>query len=99
MKCMECNEEPATLHFTKFIDGNKEEIHLFQSCSIKREEAIVDESYKLNYILIGIFNFEEGQVDMNMKDFQKKKEKDLIYSNIKLNYKHVFITLKQSKRI
>src|SRR5699024_11259568 len=78
MKCMECNKEPATLHFTKFIDGNKEEIHLCQSCANKREEAIVDESYTLHDLLTGLFNFEAGQVDMNMQAFQKKEEKDLI---------------------
>ena len=86
MKCMECNEEPATLHFTKFIDGTKEEIHLCQSCAIKREEAIVDESYTLHDLLTGLFNFEAGQVDMNMQAFQKKEEKDLICSNCELTF-------------
>lgn len=87
MKCIECNQQPATLHFTKFIDGTKKEIHLCQTCAIKREEAIVDESYTLHDLLTGLFNFDAGQVDINMQAVQKEQQNKLVCSNCELSFK------------
>ncbi|WLR41955.1 UvrB/UvrC motif-containing protein [Bacillus carboniphilus] len=33
MVCQECKERPATLHFTKIINGEKTEIHLCEKCA------------------------------------------------------------------
>lgn len=87
MKCIECNQQTATLHFTKFINGTKEEIHLCQSCAIKREEIVVDESYTLHDLLTGLFNFDAGQVDINMETVQKKQQSELVCSNCELTFK------------
>lgn len=86
MKCIECNLQPATLHFTKFINGTKEEIHLCQACAIKREEATVDENYSLHDLLTGLFNFDAGQVDINMHAVQKKQQNELVCSNCELSF-------------
>lgn len=87
MKCIECNKQPATLHFTKYINGTKEEIHLCQTCAIKREEAVVDENYTLHDLLTGLFNFDASQVDINMQTVQKNEQIELVCSNCELTFK------------
>lgn len=33
MLCQECNKRPATLHFTKIVNGEKTEFHICETCA------------------------------------------------------------------
>ena len=40
MICQECNKRPATLHFTKIINGEKEQFQLCEQCAQEKGEYI-----------------------------------------------------------
>ncbi|WP_077623935.1 UvrB/UvrC motif-containing protein [Sediminibacillus massiliensis] len=77
MECQECHERPATLHFTKVVNGNKTEIHVCERCA--KEKGYMgyeDEAYSLHNLLSGLFNFETtigGQQANNVSSKQVVK--------------------------
>ena len=40
MLCQECGKKPATLHFTKIVNGEKTEFHICESCASEKGERI-----------------------------------------------------------
>ncbi|SDK58834.1 UvrB/UvrC motif-containing protein [Sediminibacillus albus] len=59
MECQECHERPATLHFSKIVNGNKTEVHVCEYCA--KEKGYMgydDEAYSLHNLLSGLFKFE-----------------------------------------
>lgn len=84
MKCTECKKRPATLHFTNIINGDKQEIHLCQSCAIKQEESNIEDTYKLHDLLTGLFNFDTNAV--NMETIKNKGKIDLVCLNCELSF-------------
>ncbi|MDQ0215680.1 protein arginine kinase activator [Oikeobacillus pervagus] len=69
MICQECNERPATLHFTKIINGEKTEVHLCEHCAQEKSEVFIiegDPGFSINNLLAGLLNIDSG--------FQKTKE-------------------------
>lgn len=64
MKCQECHERPATLHFTQVINGQKTEIQVCEVCA--KEKGYVyhaDDPYSLHNLLTGLFNFDTSKID------------------------------------
>lgn len=58
MLCQECNERPATLHFTKIDNGEKTMMHLCQHCAQEKGEAFMHNSaFSINNLLAGLLNF------------------------------------------
>lgn len=59
MICQECNERPATLHFTKVVNGEKTEVHLCEHCAQdKGDKFMFDTSpgFSVNNLLAGLLN-------------------------------------------
>ncbi|WP_064091188.1 UvrB/UvrC motif-containing protein [Rossellomorea aquimaris] len=59
MICQECNERPATLHFTKVVNGEKTEIHLCEQCAQDKGEMFMFDSspgFSVNNLLAGLLN-------------------------------------------
>ncbi|WP_113929726.1 UvrB/UvrC motif-containing protein [Bacillus sp. P14.5] len=59
MICQECNERPATLHFTKIVNGEKTEVHLCEKCAQEKGEMFMFEgspSFSVNSLLSGLLN-------------------------------------------
>ncbi|MFB1051346.1 UvrB/UvrC motif-containing protein [Paraliobacillus sp. JSM ZJ581] len=59
MECEECHERPATLHLTKVVNGEKNEIHVCEHCA--KEKGYIDydeEAYSIHNLLAGLFNYE-----------------------------------------
>ncbi|CQR48552.1 UvrB/uvrC motif [Paraliobacillus sp. PM-2] len=59
MECEECHERPATLHLTKVVNGEKNEIHVCEHCA--KEKGYIDydeEAYSIHDLLAGLFNYE-----------------------------------------
>jgi protein arginine kinase activator len=61
MICQECNERPATFHFTKVINGEKTEVHICEHCAHENSELFmfnVNTGFSLNNLLTGLLNME-----------------------------------------
>ncbi|WP_181351089.1 UvrB/UvrC motif-containing protein [Thalassobacillus sp. CUG 92003] len=61
MECQECHQRPATVHLTQVINGEKTEQHVCEQCAKEKGYMTYgDESFSLNDLLSGMFNY-EGQ--------------------------------------
>ncbi|MFC5401643.1 UvrB/UvrC motif-containing protein [Cohnella soli] len=60
MQCQECGERPATLHFTKIVNGEKAELHICESCAREKGELIPGTSsgFSIHNLLSGLLDFE-----------------------------------------
>jgi protein arginine kinase activator len=59
MICQECNERPATLHFTKVVNGEKTEVHLCEQCAQDKGDKFMFDSspgFSVNNLLAGLLN-------------------------------------------
>lgn len=60
VKCQECQKRPATIHFTKIINGEKTEVHLCEQCAQEKGNVIMfnnTSGLSINNLLAGLFNF------------------------------------------
>ncbi|GGJ74672.1 UvrB/UvrC motif-containing protein [Virgibacillus salexigens] len=63
MKCQECHERPATLHFSQVIQGQKMEVHVCNVCA--KEKGYMnypEDGYSLHHLLSGLFNFDTSNI-------------------------------------
>ena len=61
MICQECNERPATLHFTNFSNGEKTELHLCERCAQEKGEMFMmnqGPGFSINNLLEGLLNID-----------------------------------------
>ncbi|MFD1708432.1 UvrB/UvrC motif-containing protein [Siminovitchia sediminis] len=59
MICQECNERPASLHFTKVVNGEKTVVHLCERCAQEKGQMFLFESgsgFSINDLLAGLLN-------------------------------------------
>ncbi|PTX58141.1 protein arginine kinase activator [Melghirimyces profundicolus] len=67
MQCQECGKRPATLHYTKIINGEKMEFHLCEVCAKEKGEQMagMEAGFSIHNLLSGLLNldgqFAEGQ--------------------------------------
>lgn len=60
MICHECKENPATVYFTKIINGEKTEISLCEKCAHEKSEMFMfgsNSNFSVNDLLSGILKF------------------------------------------
>ncbi len=62
MLCQECNKRPATLHFTKIVNGEKTEFHFCESCAREKGELIpgTPNGFSIHNLLSGLLDFDPG---------------------------------------
>jgi protein arginine kinase activator len=62
MLCQECESKPATLHFTKIINGEKTEYHICENCAREKGELIPGSSngFSIHNLLSGLLDFDPG---------------------------------------
>lgn len=60
MVCQECNKKPATLHFTKIVNGEKTEFHLCESCAREKGDLIpgTTNGFSIHNLLSGLLDFD-----------------------------------------
>ncbi|QGG54640.1 UvrB/UvrC motif-containing protein [Paenibacillus sp. B01] len=60
MLCQECGKRPATLHFTKIINGDKNEFHICESCARERGEGLPGSpnGFSIHSLLSGLMDFD-----------------------------------------
>lgn len=63
MECQECHIRPATLHFTRVINGEKQEFHLCEQCAKEKGELsdmmAGSGAFSIHNLLSGLLNFEQ----------------------------------------
>ncbi len=67
MLCPECGKRPATLHYTKIVNGEKTETHLCESCAQEKGEYMpgFDNSFSFHNLLSGLLNFDMAGTESN----------------------------------
>jgi protein arginine kinase activator len=60
MLCQECEKRPATLHFTKILNGEKTEFHLCEVCAGEKGEmfSVPSSNFSIHHLLSGLLNFD-----------------------------------------
>jgi protein arginine kinase activator len=58
--CQECGVRPATLHFTKIVNGEKSELHICELCAREKGELIpgAGNGFSIHNLLSGLLDFE-----------------------------------------
>ncbi|MFC7394814.1 UvrB/UvrC motif-containing protein [Scopulibacillus cellulosilyticus] len=60
MECQECHLRPATLHFTKIVNGQKIEYHLCDQCAKEKGDFMAESNgFSIHDLLSGLLNFEQ----------------------------------------
>ncbi|WP_088106018.1 UvrB/UvrC motif-containing protein [Halalkalibacter urbisdiaboli] len=76
MKCQDCGQRQATLHFTKIINGEKTEFHICEQCAREKGEHFPgSNSFSIHQLLSGLLHFEQP-----MKTDQEKATPDREFS-------------------
>jgi protein arginine kinase activator len=76
MICQECNQRPATLHFTKIINGEKTEVHLCEKCAQEKGEMFMfsgESGFTFNNLLAGLLNIDTSFKQKNKNTFQPEE--------------------------
>ncbi|HET7628957.1 MAG TPA: UvrB/UvrC motif-containing protein [Bacillales bacterium] len=61
MECQECHVRPATLHFTKIVNGEKNEIHICEQCAKEKGDFHpASNSFSIHHLLSGLLGFEDS---------------------------------------
>lgn len=59
MQCQNCHIQPATLHFTKIVNGEKMEMHLCEECAKNKGDFIYGpKTFSIHNLLSGLLNFD-----------------------------------------
>lgn len=61
MTCDECGQKPASLHFTKIINGEKTEMHLCETCAQDKGEVFNggNEHFSIHHLFSDFLNLEK----------------------------------------
>ena len=71
MECQECHMRPATLHFTKIINGQKAEVHICEHCAKEKGDFHPgSNSFSIHNLLSGLLGFEEPMGEASESPFQ-----------------------------
>ena len=87
MECQECEQRPATLHFTKVVNGEKTEVHLCEQCSQEKSEMFMTNNvvnFSINSLLAGLLNLDNAFT--SSKNHTLSATNELHCSHCKLSY-------------
>lgn len=74
--CQECKQRPATLHFTKIINGEKTEIHLCEQCAHEKGEMFIfpdSSGFSINNLLAGLLNMDSSIKEAKATPFHNQE--------------------------
>lgn len=75
MLCQQCQKREATLHFTKIIQGQVEEVHLCEQCAREKGKYIPgSNSFSIHDLLSGLLSFEQPFQTKTSVSTQPKEE-------------------------
>ncbi|WP_442602692.1 UvrB/UvrC motif-containing protein [Paenibacillus sp. KN14-4R] len=60
MNCQECGKKPASLHFTKIVNGEKTEFHFCESCAREKGDLLpgTTNGFSIHNLLSGLLDFD-----------------------------------------
>lgn len=76
MICQECQERPATLHYSKIVNGEKTDIHLCETCANDSNNKYIFSQiggYSVNDLLAGLFKGNNGIYEMKKNTLHHDK--------------------------
>ncbi|HJV17270.1 MAG TPA: UvrB/UvrC motif-containing protein [Bacillales bacterium] len=76
MICQECNQKPASLHFTKIINGEKTEVHLCEKCAQEKGEIFMfngETGFTFNNLLAGLLNIDNSFHQQSQNAFHQEE--------------------------
>lgn len=74
MQCQNCHLKPATLHFTKIINGEKTEMHLCEECAKNKGDFIYGpKTFSIHNLLSGFLNFDNPVKTHTINPFVRLK--------------------------
>ncbi|WP_445492857.1 UvrB/UvrC motif-containing protein [Niallia sp. 03133] len=76
MICSECNQRPATLHFSKSINGTKTEFHLCEQCAAENGELFMingSSGLSINSLLANLLNIEPSFQQIKQNPYKKEE--------------------------
>jgi protein arginine kinase activator len=72
MECQECHQRPASLHFTKIINGEKTEMHLCEQCAKEKGDVLPGpNSFSIHNLLSGLLNFDQSVNEAQQSSFNQ----------------------------
>ena len=77
MICQECHQRPATLHFTKIINGEKGEFHFCEKCAQDKGDLFMfnnTSGFSINNLLAGLFKMQPSLQQQSQEDPFEKQE-------------------------
>lgn len=82
MLCQECGKRPATLHFTKIVNGEKTEFHICESCAREKGEMIpgTPNGFSIHNLLSGLLDFDPTQGKASNQTAQRCEHCGLTYA-------------------
>lgn len=85
MLCQECGKRPASLHFTKIVNGEKTEFHICEACAREKGEMIPGTSggFSIHSLLSGLLDIGpsgKSQVASKSTENLQCKECGMTYS-------------------
>ncbi|MDO7908383.1 UvrB/UvrC motif-containing protein [Paenibacillus sp. JX-17] len=85
MLCQECGKRPATLHFTKIVNGEKTEFHICETCAREKGEMIpgTPNGFSIHSLLSGLLDFDpsiKGQASGSPPPSPRCEECGMTYS-------------------
>jgi protein arginine kinase activator len=76
MNCQECNQRPASLHFTKIINGEKTEFHLCEKCAQEKGDMFIfngGSGFAFNNLLAGLLNIDLSFQESDQNPFHQEE--------------------------
>lgn len=76
MICQECNQRPATLHFTKILNGEKAEYHLCEKCAQEKGDMFMlsgAPGFSINNLLAGLLNMDSAFQTAKQDPFKQEE--------------------------
>ncbi|SES17353.1 UvrB/UvrC motif-containing protein [Salipaludibacillus aurantiacus] len=87
MLCQECQERPASLHFTKIINGEKTEIHVCETCAKdKGDQFQGSNNFSIHQLLSGLLDAGQS-LSASQSQPYKKTQPDLKCPSCGMEYK------------
>lgn len=86
MICENCGEKPATLHFKKIVNGQKNEYHLCEDCAKENEDIMINNNdFSFHHLLSGLLNIDQmmGRPTTHNTDTLRCKTCGLTYTQFK----------------
>lgn len=67
MLCPECGKRPATIHYTKIVNGEKTEFHVCEVCAQGKENYMqhFENGFSFQQLLSGLLNFDLSHASSN----------------------------------